>query len=81
MPMGGRASTATRRPALQPSVALMWLSLCPQLGACRPPLDFSQASVGGPVHFFYSQSPFSVNVPAAPLPGWARDQVISLRNL
>lgn len=72
----GKASPTTQRPALQPPVALIWHNLCPQLGACRPPLDFSQASLDDPAHFFLSQFPFSFNVPAAPFPGWARGQVI-----
>lgn len=47
----GKASPATQRLTLQPFLALMWHNICPHLGACQPPLDFSQVRVGGPVRF------------------------------
>ena len=48
----------------------------PSAGCLPTSPDFSQASLDDPVHFFLSQFPFSFTVPAAPLPGWARGQVI-----
>ena len=44
----------------------------PSAGCLPTSAGLQPSQLGWP---FYSQSPFSVNVPAAPLPGWAMDQV------